>query len=296
MIDVPAALRAYAQRFEAALPQYLPAGDDAVCQAARYSVDNGGKRIRPALAMAVCELFGGQAGAVMPYAAALEMIHTYSLIHDDLPCMDNDDYRRGQLSCHRKFGEAAALLAGDALLTHAFLCAAEAQNSAEMNCKAAQILGRAAGTDGMIGGQQLDLLYEKTQKKISRRQLEEMNGKKTGALLSAACALGCLAAGADEAQTAAAAEYAAQLGLLFQITDDILDVTGNKDSLGKTTGKDEASGKCTWVTVLGLEKARAAAQQYAAAARGAIGGAKAGDNAPQQLLYALPAWLTEREY
>jgi len=269
MPDVPSALRDYARIFEAALPRFLPRGDFPVEQAMRYGMEAGGKRIRPALVLAFCELFGGDAEQAMPFAAAIEMVHGYSLIHDDLPCMDNDDFRRGKPSCHRAFDEATALLAGDALLTEAFLCAAG-------NAQAVTLLAKAAGAGGMIGGQQLDLAYEKMT--VTRPQLEDMNRKKTGALLSAACLLGCLAAGSNAAQTAAAAAYADSLGLLFQLTDDLLDA-------------DEEPGKATWVSVLGLEQTQAEAQELAQKAREAI----APYASEGHFLYELPGWLITRE-
>jgi geranylgeranyl pyrophosphate synthase len=276
MRDVQAALREYARAFEAALPRFLPRGGGPVSQAMRYAMEAGGKRLRPSLAMAFCDLFGGPSEHALPLAAAVEMVHCYSLIHDDLPCMDDDDFRRGRPSCHRRFGEAAALWAGDALLTEAFLCAAGAACPAETKCEAISLLAKAAGVHGMIAGQQLDLAYENAP--VTRAQLEDMNRKKTGALLSAACLLGCLAAGANEAQTAAAAVYADPLGLLFQLTDDLLDAGGEP-------------GKATWVSLLGLEGARAEAQSLAQSAREAI----APYAGPGHLLYDLPGWLTIRE-
>ena len=282
MPDVQAALRGYARIFEAALPDTLPRGKTPVEQAMRYSMEGGGKRIRPALVLSFCELFGGKTEQVlplavaMPFAVALEMIHCYSLIHDDLPCMDNDDYRRGQLSCHRKFGEAAALLAGDALLTLAFETIAGAEMyPAELRCKAIALLARAAGTQGMIGGQWLDIQYER--RKITRSQLEEMNRRKTGALLGAACELGCLAASADKIQTVAALAYAEHLGLLFQLTDDILDA-------------DEEPGKATWVSLLGLEGAQTEARLLAQSAQKAIAPYAGKDH----FLHDLPEWLILR--
>jgi geranylgeranyl diphosphate synthase type II len=269
MADVPSALRGYAKLFEAALPRFLPQGGDPVSRAMRYGMEAGGKRVRPALAMAFCELFGGRAEQALPCAAAVEMVHGYSLIHDDLPCMDDGDTRRGRPSCHRAFGEATALLAGDALLTEAFACAAGGE--------AARVLSRAAGIYGMVGGQQLDLAYEN--KSVTRAQLEDMCRKKTGALLSAACLLGCLAADAGEPQTAAAASYADPLGLLFQLTDDLLDA-------------GEEPGKATWVSLLGLGGARAEARSLAQRAREAI----APYAAPGHFLYDLPGWLLTREH
>ena len=276
MLDVEACLRAFSDEFNRALRAYLPQGDDIVSQAMRYSAEAGGKRIRPALAAEFCALWGGDPRQTMPLAAALEMVHTYSLIHDDLPCMDNDDYRRGRLSCHRKFGEQAALLAGDALLTLAFEVIAGAEiYPAEVRCRATALLARASGTQGMIGGQWLDLSYEK--REITRPELEEMNRRKTGALLGAACALGCLAGGAEEAQTAAALRYADNLGLLFQLTDDILDA-------------DAEPGKATWVSILGLEGAQTEAHLLAQSAQKAIAPYTGKDD----FLYDLPEWLILR--
>ena len=275
MTDVLAALREYASSFEAALPRYLPRGDDPVSRAMRYGMEAGGKRVRPALVLAFCELFGGEKDRAMPFAAAVEMIHGYSLIHDDLPCMDDDDLRRGRPSCHKRFGEATALLAGDALLTEAFACAAAGEFSPELNCRAISVLAKAAGAGGMIAGQQLDMLYESAP--VTRAQLEDMNRKKTGALLSAACLLGCVAANADIPRTFGAARYADALGLLFQITDDLLDA-------------GEEPGKATWVSLLGPDGARAAALEYAEAAREAI----APYAGKEHFLYELPGWLLTR--
>jgi len=290
MNDVQEILQARAAQFEEILQGYLPGGESVVAQAIRYSLADGGKRIRSTLVLAFCELFGEEPAKAAPFAAtifavAIEMIHCYSLIHDDLPCMDDDDYRRGRLSCHRKFGEQAALLAGDALLAEAFGVAAQA------DCMAAiSVLARAAGEAGMVGGQWMDLSYENI--KMTRAQLEEMNRHKTGALLVAACELGCLAAEATEEQTAAALRYADHLGLLFQLTDDILDVTSAPEKLGKTPGKDNAAGKNTWVALLGIERAKMAAQELAVHARQEVA-PFAGEN---ELLYCLPGWLVGREY
>jgi geranylgeranyl diphosphate synthase type II len=306
MPDVEALLRAQAARFEAALPAFLPAGEDPVSQAARYSANGGGKRIRPVLVLAFCALFGGDAQTALPLAAALEMIHAYSLIHDDLPCIDNDDYRRGRLSCHRKFGEATALLAGDALLTQAFWCAAQGVVPAEAGdgvlvlpslaaktrCEAIALLANAAGAGGMIAGQQLDLAYEKKQGAITRAQLEDMNRKKTGALLGAACALGCLCAGAGANATAAALRYADYVGLLFQLTDDILDVEGTREATGKSQGKDQAAGKSTWVSLLGLRRAKMLAKEFGALAQEEIKDFAGVDS----LVFCLPRWLATRGY
>jgi len=288
MTDAATKLREYAGTFEAALPAYLPGGSLPVEQAMRYAMEAGGKRIRPALVLAFCELFGGDVEKAMPLAAAIEMVHCYSLIHDDLPCMDDDDFRRGKSSCHKQFGEAFALLAGDALLTQAFWVANNVDG-------AVTILAQLAGIYGMIEGQQLDLLWEN--KIVYLSDLIFMNQKKTGALFCAACRLGCLAAGFHnhddhDPERDAAEEYTGALSVLFQLTDDILDVTGNQETLGKTTGKDQASGKSTWVSLLGLESAQAEAQYYAEQARKAIA-PYAGEG---HFLYELPEWLVSRRH
>jgi len=287
MIDVNAILRAESVRFEREYRRFLPSGESTVAQAMRYSLSGGGKRVRPALTMAFCELFGGAAAQAVPLAVAIEMVHCYSLIHDDLPCMDNDDYRRGRLSCHRQFGEQAALLAGDALLTQAFGVIAQARLSAEIRCKAVELLANAG--KGMIDGQWLDLSHEN--KTMTRAQLEQMNAGKTGALIATACELGCLAASTTEAQTRAARSYSAYLGLLFQLTDDILDVTSSPETLGKSIGKDAAAGKNTWVSLLGLAGAKRQASEFVAQAQREIAPFATEDH----LLYCLPGWLEGRE-
>ena len=280
MNNVNIQLKEQAAQFERSLAQHLPAGESMVAQAMRYSLTGGGKRIRPVLVQAFCALCGGQPEDAAALAVAIELVHCYSLVHDDLPCMDNDDMRRGRPACHKQFGEQAALLAGSAMLCEAFAVAGN-------HPQAVQILVRAS--KDMIEGQWQDLSYEGAE--ITRANLEEMNTRKTGALLRAACELGCLAANATAAQTAAARDYAAQLGLLFQLTDDILDVTASSETLGKTAGKDAAAGKNTWVSLLGLPAAQQLAHELATAAQQAIASyAGAGD-----LLYDLPVWLIERE-
>ena len=271
MPDYAAFLAEEAGIVHAALPGYLPVGAGVLGEAMAYSLGNGGKRIRPVLLRAWCRLCGGREADAMPFAAALEMVHTYSLVHDDLPCMDDDDLRRGKPSCHKAFSEGAALLAGDALLTHAFTCAAGADAlSAGTRCAAVALLARCAGAGGMVGGQMLDLAYEG--KRVARAALEDMNRKKTGALLKAACLLGCLAAGASPAMEAAANAYADAIGILFQLTDDILDVIGDAGALGKPVGSDAANDKSTWVTLLGLDEARRYADTLCTEAIGALAG------------------------
>ncbi len=204
--------------------------------AMRYSLLAGGKRLRPVMTLEFCRACGGDVEAALPFAAAMEMVHTYSLIHDDLPCMDDDDYRRGRLTNHKVYGEATAVLAGDALLTAAFTRLAMAKLPPERICQALEMLGECAGELGMVGGQMLDL--EAEEKECNEDEIGAIHTRKTGALISAACTLGVIAAGGTDAQLDAAAQYAAGLGLAFQIRDDMLDVIGDAGKLGKQTGKD----------------------------------------------------------
>ena len=218
-------------------------------EAMRYSLLAGGKRIRPVLVQVFCELCGGTAEQALPFAAAIEMVHTYSLIHDDLPCMDNDDYRRGKLTNHRVYGEATAVLAGDGLLTAAFGQLAKADLPSERIVSAVKVLSLCAGELGMVGGQVLDM--EAEERECTRREVLDIQSRKTGALIRAACQLGVIAGGGTEEQLQAAASYADSLGLAFQIRDDILDVVGDAKKLGKATGVDE--NKNTFVRLYGIE-------------------------------------------
>ena len=223
--------------------------------AMRYSLLSGGKRIRPILLLEFYSLFGGRAESALNFAAAIEMIHTYSLIHDDLPCMDNDDMRRGKPSCHKAFGYDTALLAGDALLTHAFLAAAStADIPPERVSRAISVLAQKAGIYGMVGGQVMDLDFEKNG--ANGEELTAMYIKKTSCLLEAAAMCGAVLAGADEETVKKTEEYAENLGLAFQITDDILDCTADEKTLGKPIGSDEKNGKTTFVTLLGFDGAK----------------------------------------
>ena len=258
----------YLDEINSALKEYLPAADDVVSQAMRYSVENGGKRIRPALLLEFCRVCGGDYKKAVPFACALEMIHTYSLIHDDLPCMDNDDFRRGKPSCHIAFGEEYALLAGDALLTLAFETAMKSNLSAEITVKAAKELAKASGVMGMVGGQVLDLQNEG--KKVGIPDLQKTDELKTGALIRAACVLGCVCAGADDKKIAAAEKYAHDIGIAFQIVDDILDVTSDEETLGKPIGSDEENQKSTYVSLLGIEKSRKTAEELTLNAQKAL--------------------------
>lgn len=231
-----------------------------VADAMQYSVEIGGKRLRPILALEFCKLCGGNIADALPFACALEMIHTYSLVHDDLPCMDDDDYRRGKESCHKKFGEAYAVLAGDALLTYAFQIASDAGVDDHTIVKCTRALANYAGIYGMVGGQTLDLANEESSE-VTVERLAETDKLKTGALIRCACELGCNAAKANNAQYEAAKAYAENLGIAFQIVDDILDVTGDEATLGKAVGSDETNGKATYVTLLGLDGAKAKAEE-----------------------------------
>lgn len=227
--------------------------------AMKYSLLAGGKRIRPILTFEFCRLSGGAWETAAPFAGAIEMIHTYSLIHDDLPCMDNDDYRRGRLTNHKVYGEGMAILAGDALLTDAFGLAASAKLPRAGNMGLAiQVLANNAGSLGMVGGQVLDTMSE--QRECTEQEVLDIQSRKTGALINAACVLGAIAGGASQPQIEAAAGFAACLGLAFQIRDDMLDVIGSAGELGKATGMD--GQKNTFIRLYGLEKCGELVQKY----------------------------------
>lgn len=259
------------------------------CKAARYSLMSGGKRIRPAIMLEFCKLCGGKYEDALDFAVALEMIHTYSLIHDDLPCMDNDDMRRGKPSCHKAFGEDTALLAGDTLLTEAFFVAANAPVSADKALKTISFLSSNAGLHGMIGGQVMDLSFEKSAP--DERALQDMCMRKTAALIIAAASIGCIAAGKDdEATLRSAAKYGYNLGLAFQIIDDILDVTADEKALGKPVGSDSKNNKTTFVSLFGIDQCFAIAAQLSNTALDAldeIGG-------ETEVLYELTNYLLDR--
>lgn len=250
----------YISLINSKLDSFVPGctyGEPVVCDAMKYSLGIGGKRIRPVLLLEFCRACGGDVNKALPFAVALEMIHTYSLIHDDLPCMDNDDMRRGMPSCHIRYGEEYALLAGDGLLTRAFGVIAQsdiAKERPECAIKAVSLLSELSGVEGMIGGQTVDLKNEG--RKASLETLEIMDSLKTGALIVAAGKLGCLAAGADDEKTEAAAVFCKKIGHAFQIVDDILDVEGDEKELGKPVGSDGESDKSTYVSLLGPEKSK----------------------------------------
>lgn len=251
-----------------------------------YSLMAGGKRLRPVFVFEFCRICGRDWKEAAPFAAALEMIHTYSLIHDDLPAMDNDDLRRGRPTNHKVYGDAMAILAGDALLTDAFGMAASIKlsNPADLST-AIGVLAENAGSLGMVGGQVLDILSE--ERTCTEQEVLDIQSRKTGALINAACVLGAIAGGADESKIQAAASFAGLLGLAFQIRDDMLDVIGNAQELGKSVGTD--TQKNTFVRLYGLEKCDELVQKYTAAA---IGKLKAFDDTED--LIALAESLTTR--
>ena len=256
-LDFKNILDEYSLAIDNALIEYVPDvqdGQQSVVKAMKYSITNGGKRIRPLLALEFCKMCGGDVKKAMPLACAIEFIHTYSLIHDDLPCMDDDDVRRGNPACHKMYGEATALLAGDALLTHAFELICSSDISPEQKINAVNLLAQNAGVNGMIGGQVLDLKYEETDPTIS--DLLTVHKLKTGALISAACLMGCIAANADEQKMIAASKFAYYLGIAFQIKDDILDVSGDENIIGKPVGSDAENNKTTYVSLVGISKAQ----------------------------------------
>lgn len=277
-------------RIEELFPE-VESGYSHLVKAARYSLLSGGKRIRPAVMMEFCKLCGGKAEDALDFAVALEMIHTYSLIHDDLPCMDDDDMRRGRPSCHKAFGEDIALLAGDTLLTEAFFVASNANISPDKALKAVSYLSANAGLHGMIGGQVLDLAFEEN--KPDAIELSDMYMRKTAALLIAAAVIGCIAAGKDsEENIKSATKYGYNLGLAFQVIDDILDVTADEKKLGKPVGSDNKNNKTTFVTIYGIEKAFAIAAQLTNAALDALD--ELGNENETAALYELTNYLLDR--
>jgi geranylgeranyl pyrophosphate synthase len=262
-----------------------------VHSAIRWSVFAGGKRFRPGLLLAAGQTFGARPDDLIRTACALEMIHTYSLIHDDLPSMDDDELRRGRPTCHVKFDEATAILAGDALQTLAFQTIAEDQRlSPELRIQLISEIARAAGTpDGMVAGQAHDLDAES--REVTGQELERIHQHKTGALIRASARCGGMIAGVNESELAALTQYATNLGLLFQITDDVLDVTATAEDLGKTPGKDARSSKATYPALYGIEATRAQIETVYSAACAAIEPIK--DRA--QLLLSVAQFIVRRQ-
>lgn len=276
MID--AKIREYAEYVNKAIDEYISSekfsgresgGLDVMVEAMAYSLRNGGKRIRPLLTLEFCRICGGDYKTAIPFALGAEMIHTYSLIHDDLPCMDDDDMRRGKPSSHKVYGEANALLAGDSLLTYAFETVLSAPHmSAEKKAAAGLALAKAAGCSGMIAGQVMDLANE--EKSAGLDEITVTDRLKTGEMIKVSAVMGCIAAGADEEKTKAAEKYCECLGLAFQIVDDILDVTSDSETLGKPVGSDKENGKSTYVSLLGPEKSAELADKLTKEAKSAL--------------------------
>lgn len=282
-MDFMASLRHRAAQVDTALERYLPPAGNypgTIHEAMRYSMFAGGKRLRPVLTLAAAEAVGGESEQVMPAACAMELIHTYSLIHDDLPAMDNDDYRRGKPTSHKEYGEAVAILAGDALLTLAFeLLARVADNGVVPPERVVQVVSdvaQGAGTRGLIGGQVVDTLSAGD---ISDpATLEYIHRHKTGALYRVAVRSGAILAGAGEKQLTALTTYAEHLGLTFQIVDDILDVVGDAGKMGKPVGSDEKNSKITYPALFGMQAAKDKAEEAGALARAALTGFGDGAN------------------
>ncbi|WP_145277421.1 polyprenyl synthetase family protein [Tautonia plasticadhaerens] len=296
-VDLAAFLADARRRVDAALDRYVPGDDDPgadcpprLAQAMRHSLLGGGKRLRPILALMAAEAVGAEPDVALPAACALEMVHTYSLIHDDLPAMDDDDLRRGRPTCHRAFDEATAILAGDALQALAFEVIARDLSPAEAAARCCLELAVASGPIGMVGGQMADLQAEH-RTDATAPALEAIHRRKTGALLRAGLRMGAIAAGAAEAELDALDRYGRGVGLAFQIVDDLLDVQGDETKLGKRVGKDSGLGKWTYPGLLGVDGSRRRARQVAEDAVSAL--EPLGDRAAR--LRALALDLLERD-
>ena len=255
-------------------------------EAMRYSVLAGGKRVRPVLTLAFCDALGGDWRKALPFACALELVHTYSLIHDDLPCMDDDDFRRGKPTCHKVFGETMAVLAGDALQPEAFQLIASAPDMTDrQRLDAVLVLAQACGGDGMVAGQVLDVEGRCT----VESEVKLLHSLKTGAMICAAAELGCIAAGGSAKARAKAVEYSKHIGLAFQVRDDMLDVIADETEFGKPVGSDREEGKVTFVDLLGLEQCAAVVEQETALAQKALN-----DFGNAEFLNTLARWLADR--
>jgi geranylgeranyl diphosphate synthase type II len=287
-------LKSRQKKIERALEHYLPSektNPATIHKAMRYSLFAGGKRLRPILCLAAAEAAGGKIENALPLACALECIHTYSLVHDDLPSMDNDDFRRGRPTCHKVFGEGIAVLAGDALLTIAFEIVSTTKPTRRYNMSALlREVAVAAGSRKLIAGQVADL--EAEGKKVDRSQLRYIHENKTAAILTSSVRLGAMSANATEKELAAMTRFGRALGLAFQIIDDILDVTQTTEQLGKSAGKDIAAKKATYPAVIGLEKSRDEARRLTVQARHALTMFAAKADA----LQGLANYLLERQY
>jgi geranylgeranyl diphosphate synthase type II len=287
--DISRALR---QQVDEALHGYVEYDGDCpvkLAQAIRHSLLAPAKRLRPILVLMSCQACGCDSSAALPAACAVEMVHTYSLIHDDLPAMDDDDMRRGRPSCHAKFGEATAILAGDALLAQAFEAVATGIRPPAAAARCCAELARAAGASNLVGGQEDDLAAQHAEGGLA--QLERIHRRKTGAMIRVSLRLGGMVAGAGEAELAALDAYGVNIGLAFQIVDDLLDLGGDATKLGKRTGKDSARGKLTFPAVLGVDESRRRARQIIDDAKGrlAIFGSRAAE------LVALADYVLERD-
>ena len=263
----------YREMIDTALAEYFSACDTLpqarLAEAMRYSLLAGGKRIRPMLVLEFCRIAGGDVAAALPVACAIEMLHTYSLIHDDLPCMDNDDLRRGRPTNHVVYGECTAVLAGDALQAEAFGTILRSALPAERKAACAEILAGAVGLDGMCGGQYLDMSWEGRQ--LTEQELTEINSRKTGALLVAACQMGVAAAGGSRLMLDTAGHFGAALGMAFQIRDDMLDVLSTAEELGKPIGSDSQENKNTYMVLMGEEGCRQTVQRLTEFAKNVLG-------------------------
>jgi farnesyl diphosphate synthase len=293
-LDFAVWMAAHLRATEAALSSWVPAHAPAgLGDAMRYAVLDGGKRLRPLLVMAACEATGGDAAAATRAACSVELIHAYSLVHDDMPCMDNDILRRGKPTVHVKFGQAQALLAGDALQALAFelLTPQDGSVSADVQARLCALLARAAGEAGMAGGQAIDLASVGV--KLNEDQLRQMHHLKTGALLQASVAMGAACGSTTAAQLQALGDYGNAIGLAFQVVDDILDVVADSATLGKTAGKDADNDKPTYVSLMGLEPARAYAHTLHMQALGAL---QASGLADTRALHALADMVVQRSH
>src|SRR5881409_3754545 len=294
-MNLKAYLIARQKEIDRALDRYLPkttVKPTTLHRAMRYSLFAGGKRLRPILCLAAAEACRGKISNALPLACALECIHTYSLVHDDLPSMDNDDFRRGRPTCHKVFGEGIAVLAGDALLTIAFEIVSRARPRPRYDMATLlREVAVAAGSQKLIAGQVADL--EAEGKKVKRRELQFIHENKTAAILQSSVRLGAMSANADARKLAATTQFGQRLGLAFQIIDDILDVTQTSEILGKSAGKDVAAKKATYPAVIGLEKSRAEARRLTSQAHNALSVFRSRDAEP---LHALANYLLEREY
>src|SRR5438067_10183860 len=294
-MNLKAYLRSRQKEIDPALDRYLPkpkTKPTTLHRAMRYSLFAGGKRLRPILCLAAAEACRGNVDGALPLACALECIHTYSLVHDDLPSMDNDDFRRGRPTCHKVFGDGIAILAGDALLTIAFEIVSNAKPTSRYNTSILlREIAVAAGSQKLIAGQVADL--EAEGKNVKRDQLQFIHENKTAAILKSSVRLGAMSANAEPKKLRAITQFGHRLGLAFQIIDDILDVTQTSEILGKSAGKDVAARKATYPAVIGLEKSRAEARRLTRRAHNALSVFSSRDSEP---LHALANYLLEREY